>query len=223
MRWLCLSDVHGDADALAAVLATAERREYSKVLAAGDLVFPGDQPLETWRRLTQAKAVCAQGLGDRAVAIINPAEINGRDDHERSRLAKLRKVQTDLGDLILSQLSKLPAKIRLPIPFTSGPLAGGEILLVHGSPVDPTEPFSHEMSDSELRALIGDDPADIILCGGSHVPFDRTVMETRIINLGSVGEAIGAPNHRHADATFVEFTGGRVVVEQFAVPLDKAA
>ena len=57
MRLLCLSDIHGHAEALAAVLATAERRGYQKLLVAGDICFPGPQPLETWRRLTQAGAV----------------------------------------------------------------------------------------------------------------------------------------------------------------------
>ena len=71
MRLLCLSDIHGHADALAAVLATAERYGYSKILVAGDLCFPGPQPLETWRRLTQAGAVCVQGAGDRALATLD--------------------------------------------------------------------------------------------------------------------------------------------------------
>src|SRR5262249_1503769 len=54
VRLLCISDIHGHADALAAVLATAERRGFARILVAGDLCFPGPKPLETWRRLTQA-------------------------------------------------------------------------------------------------------------------------------------------------------------------------
>jgi predicted phosphodiesterase len=62
-----------------------------------------------------------------------------------------------------------------------------ELVVVHGSPADPTEPFSHEMTDDEMNALLGDDPADIVICGGSHVPFDRFVRGVRIVNVGSVG------------------------------------
>ena len=68
VRILCISDIHGHADALGAVLAAAERRGYDKLLVAGDLCFPGPKPLETWRRLTQAGAICVQGVGDRALA-----------------------------------------------------------------------------------------------------------------------------------------------------------
>ncbi len=220
VRWLCISDIQGDANALAAVLATAERSGYSRLLVAGDLCFPGDHPLEVWRRLAQAKATCVQGVGDKAIATLDPERLRGRDDHERQRLDRLNRARAELGDLILARLSKLPSTARLPLPD------GGELLLVHGSPVDPTEPFTHDMSDQELRALIGDDPADVIVCGGSHVPFDRTVLGVRIINVGSVGEALtGSPggSTRHADATFLEFRGRDLVVEQFVVSLGEAA
>ncbi len=223
MRWLCISDVHGDADALSAVLATAERRGYARILAAGDLVFPGGKPLETWRRLTQAKAICVQGVGDQAVATLDPQSLRGRDDHERTRLDHLTRVRAELGELVLARLARLPKVERIPIGAKTGPFAGGELILVHGSPVDPTEPFTFDMTDEEMAALIGDDPADIIVCGGSHVPFDRVVAGVRIINVGSVGEAIGSPGARHADATFLEIRDGVVTVEQFAVPLERAA
>lgn len=224
MRWLCISDIHGDASALGAVLATAERRGYSRILAAGDHCFPGDAPLETWRRLAREGATLVQGVSDRAIATIDPKNLVGRDDHERARLRRLEQVRAELGDIILARLAKLPLKERIPLPFTSGPLVGKELLLVHGSPADPTEPFAHDLTDDEMRALLGDDPADIVVCGGSHVPFDRTVMDVRIINVGSLGEAIttGAFG-RHADATFLDFTGGRLAVEQFTVPLERAA
>ncbi|MBC7858370.1 MAG: metallophosphoesterase, partial [Burkholderiaceae bacterium] len=74
----------------------------------------------------------------------------------------------------------------------------------------------------------GDDPADLVICGGSHVPFDRTVSGVRIINVGSVGEAPTAGrSDAHADATLIEVRkekdGFEIVVEQLVVPLGKAA
>jgi len=41
----------------------------------------------------------------------------------------------------------------------------------------------------ELLALLNDDPADIIVCGSTHVPFQRAVAEYHIVNVGSVGAA----------------------------------
>ena len=225
MRLLCISDIHGHADALSAVLATAERRGYDKLLVAGDLCFPGPEPLETWRRLTQAGAVCVQGVGDRALATIDPQTIRPRSEHERIRLDRMAEVRRELGELILARLSRLPATVRLPLDD------GGELVLVHGSPSDPMEPLSHDMSDEEISALLGDDPADIVVCGGSHVPFDRVVAGMRVINVGSVGEAPrGTGPWLHADATLIEIHGPatkgdavEVRVEQLVIPLGKAA
>lgn len=223
MRLLCLSDIHGHAEALGAVLATAERRGYSQILVAGDLCFPGPEALATWRRLTQAGAICVQGAADRAIATLDPAEMNARSDHERERMDQLRKTRDELGELILKKLARLPTSHRMALPD------GRELVLVHGSPSDPLEPFTHDMTDQEISALMGDDPADIVVCGGSHVPFERALGEgdgVRIINVGSVGEALsglpGSPT-THADATFIEITEEITVVEQFTVPLGRAA
>ncbi len=220
MRLLCLSDIHGHADALAAVLATAERRGYGRILVAGDLCFPGPKPLETWRRLTQANALCVRGVSDRALATLDLGSVRPRSEHERARLMRLEAVRAELGDLILARLARLPEEVRIPLDD------GGELLLVHGSPSDPMEPFTHDMSDEEINALIGDDPADVIVCGGSHVPFDRTVGGVRILNAGSVGEApsgSGGASGHHADALFLDIRGSTIEVELLAVPLGRAA
>jgi len=214
MRFLCISDIHGHADALAAVLATAERRGFAKLLVAGDLCFPGPAPLDTWRRLTASGAICVQGVGDRALATVDLDNLRATSERDRARLDRLRATRNELGDLILARLAKLPKTSRITIE------TGGEILLVHGSPVDPSEPMSHDMTDEEMNALLGDDPADLVICGASHVPFERQIGDTRIVNVGSVGEA---PGGQHAHATFVETSAAGVTIEQFVVPLGRAA
>jgi predicted phosphodiesterase len=222
MLLLCLSDIHGNLDALRAVLATAERRAFHKLLVAGDLVFPGPEPLETWKRLNSAGAMLVQGVSDRALATLDPDALHPANDQERARLKRLREVRAELGELVLRRLAKLPTTARMPLPD------GGELLLVHGSPRDPTEPITHDMSDEEVNALLGDDPADVVVCGMSHVPFERTVAGVHIINVGSVGEApdgmpgasgSGPLGPACAHGTWLELTPTGVRVEQFSVPL----
>jgi predicted phosphodiesterase len=220
MLYLCVSDIHGHLGALSAVLATAERRSFHKLLVAGDIVFPGPQPLETWRRLSAAGAVMVQGVSDKALATLDPDELTPRSEHERARLERMSEVQDDLGELILERLKRLPTHVRIPLED------GRELLLVHGSPSDAAEPMTHDMSDEELDALIGDDPADVIVCGMSHVPFDRTVADVRIVNVGSVGEAPGTTSrggvlHRFAHATWIETLPSGLTVEQIVVPLSE--
>jgi predicted phosphodiesterase len=216
MLLLCVSDIHGQLDALRAVLATAERRSFHKLLVAGDIVFPGPEPVETWRRLTAAGAVMVQGLTDRAVATLDPAALHPRSDHERERIERMRSTREALGDLILQRIRRLPTHTRIALED------GGELLLVHGSPTDPAEALTHDMSDEEINALLGDDPADVVVCGASHVPFDRTVAGVRIVNVGSVGEA-PAGGARIAHATWIESTPRGVQVEAIVVPLEAPA
>jgi predicted phosphodiesterase len=213
MRLLCLSDIHGHLDALAAVLATAERRSFHKILVAGDIVFPGPAPLETWRRLIGAGAIMVQGVSDKALATLDPTEIRARSEHERRRLDRMRAVRAELGEIILERLKRMPTHHRIPLED------GKELLLVHGAPADPGEELTHDMSDEEINALLGDDPADVIVCGMSHVPFDRMVGDVRIINLGSVGEAPSS-GASVAHATWIESTPSGLLVEPITVPLD---
>jgi predicted phosphodiesterase len=74
-----------------------------------------------------------------------------------------------------------------------------------------------EMDDEELNALLGDDGADLIVCGGSHVPFDRNIGDVRIVNVGSVGES---PTPGIAHATLIESSAFGITVDQFYVDLD---
>lgn len=209
MRFLCISDIHGHADLLAAVLAEGARRGYQRLLVAGDLLFPGPTPLDTWKLLMQANATCVQGVSDRAMALIDPDKLKAQSDAEQARLDRLRETRKALGEVILARLAKMSQTARIPLQN------GAELVLVHGCPRDPTEAMTHDMSDEELLAQMGDDPADIVVCGASHVAFDRTVSEVRIVNVGSVGEA---PGLRVAHATIVEVQSGGFGVEQFAVP-----
>ena len=210
MRFLCVSDIHGHARALEAVLKEAADYGFDQLIACGDLCFPGPNPLDVWKILVQHRALCVQGLGDRALAQIDPSKLMAATENEQKRLARLKAVHHELGEIIIARLGKLPQTARLPIE------SGHTMLIVHGSPADPSEPFSFDMSDDEILALLGDEPGDLIICGGSHVPFDRSVADVRIINVGSVGEA---PGGGVAHATIVTTAQTGIAVQQLVVPL----
>lgn len=183
---------------------------WDQLVVCGDLCFPGPEPLAVWKTLMHHKAVCVQGLSDRALAQIDPNKLSATSLTERNRIERLRQVHAELGEIIIARLGQLPPMVRLPVE------SGHTLLIVHGSPSDPQEPFTHDMDDEELWALIADEPCDIVVCGGSHVPFDRTLGDVRIINVGSVGEA---PTEGIAHATLLETTPLGYEVRQMTVPL----
>lgn len=221
MLYLCVSDIHGRLDALAAILATAEKRNVHKLLVAGDIVFPGPQPLETWRRLQAAGAVMVAGLTDEALARIDPDDVTAKTPVEAARLQRMREVQTELGDLVLQQLRTLPREVRLPLED------GGELLLVHASPASPFDALSHDLDDDELNALLGDEAADIIVCGMSHVPYIKDLGDQKVVNVGSVGDA---PDSRSegdtepfvAHGCWIETTAAGTTIDPFWVSLRDA-
>jgi putative phosphoesterase len=210
MRFLCLSDIHGNHTALQAVLSAADLLGWDQMVVCGDLCFPGPEPLAVWKTLIEKQAVCVQGGSDRALAQIDPNKLTATTERERSRIERLRQVRDELGDLIVARLGKLPTAASFDVE------SGHTLVVVHGSPEDPLEPFTHDMDDEELMALIGDAPGDIFVCGGSHVPFERSVADFRIVNVGSVGEA---PGGDHADGTIIETTQLGYEVRPFTASL----
>jgi predicted phosphodiesterase len=178
-----LADVHGNLAALDAVLEDLQRRDVTTVYVAGDLLFGGEEPLAVWKRLVEVKAKCVRGLSDAALATLDPGKLKPESEEQRERAARFMRTRSAVGELVLKYLERLPDVMRIPL------VDGREIVLVHGSPADPTTEMSHDMSDEELMALIADDPADIVACGGSHVPFQRDIEDVRVLGLGSVGES----------------------------------
>ena len=116
----------------------------------------------------------------------------------------------------MQRIRRLPTHVRLPLED------GGELLLVHGCPMDAGEALTHDMSDEEIMALVGDDPADLIICGASHVPFERSLDGVRVVNVGSVGEAPGT-GQRVAHATWIESSPRGLSVESISVPVEDGA
>lgn len=211
MRFLCVSDIHGHASALNAVLKEADSLGWDQLVACGDLCFPGPEPLAVWKTLLSHRALCVQGLGDRALSQVDPSKLSATTEAERNRIERLGQVQHELGEIIVTRLGQLPPVATLPIE------SGHTLLVVHGSPLDPSEPFSLEMSDDELIALLGDEPGDLIVCGGSHVPFDRAVADVRIVNVGSVGDS---PGGGYASFTIITTSALGVSVQQHSIPLE---
>lgn len=210
LRFLCVSDIHGHQHALEAVIEEANAHGWDQLVACGDHCFPGPEPLKVWETLRRHNALVVQGVGDRALARIDPSKLQPSSDAEKQRAQRLAEVRSELGDLILARLGRLPTTATLPLE------SGQTMLVVHGSPRDPTEAFTEAMSDDEMRGLLGDEYAELIVCGGSHEAFDRVLEDVRIVNVGSIGEA---PGGGYATACIIETANVGFKVNPISVTL----
>jgi predicted phosphodiesterase len=145
------------------------------------------------------------------VSTVEANDLKAENDEQQRRIEQLMDFHDRLGDIIVARLARLKTTARLPLE------SGHEMVVVHGSPSDPTEAMTADMDDEELNALVGDDPADLIVCGASHVPFVRELGEIRIVNVGSVGES---PTPGIADAAIITSNPLSVDIAPFSVELD---
>lgn len=200
-----LSDIHGNLRALDAVLDELQRRLIKNVYVAGDLLLGGDDPVGVFKRLQQIDARCVRGLSDTALVEVSPENLRPTDEAQAAMARRFEQTRERLGQLALKYVERLPEKLRLPM------MDGSEIVMVHGSPADPSIELSHDLEDDEMYALLGGDPADIVVCGASHVPFQRDFEDVRVVNVGSVGQA---PEGGTAHYTVITPRMDGMVIEQ---------
>ena len=182
MRVAVLSDIHGNLPALEAVLEQVARETPDLVVVCGD-VASGPLPVETLTVLMALPDVrFLHGNADRSL-------VAGFDGSAKPRLAG------PAADWCAAQLSKehrdflasFPAEVRLEIDGL------GRVLFCHGSPRGDEEMMTAATPEDRLREFTAGSETDVIVCGHTHIQFDRTVDGVRIVNPGSVGMPYGEP------------------------------
>ena len=177
-----LADIHGNLPALEAVLADVALTDADLLMICGD-VASGPLPVETLevlRALPRARFV--RGNADRGL-------VNSFDGE------KLPRLPGPAFDWCASQLARehrdFLASFSEPVLVEVGGV--GRVLFCHGSPRSDEEMMTAETPDARLREFLAGVEADVVVCGHTHMPFDRVVDGVRIINPGSVGMPYGGP------------------------------
>jgi len=91
------------------------------------------------------------------------------------------------------------------------------VIFCHGTPRDDNEIFTELTPDDRLLPIFEPLGVPLVVCGHTHMQFDRVVGKTRVVNAGSVGMPFGAPG---ADWLLL---GADVEFRHTAYDLDKAA
>jgi len=63
----------------------------------------------------------------------------------------------------------------------------GRVLYVHASPRNDEDIFTERTPEERIAFLFENVDADVVVCGHTHMQFDRVVAGRRIVNSGSVG------------------------------------
>lgn len=183
-RVAALYDIHGNLPALDAVLADVHTADVDHIVVGGDVV-PGPMPRETLARLLDLECPVSfiQGNGEVAVFAERIGSYFERlPDHAR---AIVRWTGHTLRTTEAEWLASWPMLLTLHID-TIGP-----VLFCHGTPRHHNEIVLATTSESRLRALFDPLHVPFIVCGHTHMVFDRRIGATRLVNAGSVGIPFG--------------------------------
>jgi putative phosphoesterase len=199
LRLAVLADIHGNGEALRAVLADLDAcGGADRLLVLGDIVLLGPDPGEVVESLLERDAVGVAGNTDRFLLATDWRACEPQNEEERADRA-----------LCLWALERLDARAESwlrALPFRSELEAGGRrLLLVHGSPRSETDVIKADTPDSDVREMIAGARADVILFGHTHEPLDRTVGGRRLTNPG----AVGYPQGPDGGARYALLTWGR--------------
>jgi len=175
-----LNDIHGNLPALEAVLDDVRAARVDRVVVGGD-VLPGPMPHETIARLLtlDIPVEFIHGNGDRVVR----AQMNGQEPTEVPEqfrdIIRWTAAQLSREDEQLIALWPLTRRVQIP------PL--GDVLFCHATPRNDVEIFTRLTPDERLRPIFDAAAAPVVVCGHTHMQFDRMVGRTRVVNAGSVG------------------------------------
>jgi diadenosine tetraphosphatase ApaH/serine/threonine PP2A family protein phosphatase len=67
----------------------------------------------------------------------------------------------------------------------------GEVLFCHGTPRSETDGFTRLTPEDRLLPVFHGLNAALVVCGHTHMQFDRMIGEIRVVNAGSVGMPFG--------------------------------
>jgi len=195
VRLAILSDIHGNLEALEAVLADAKEHGYDRLLCLGDVVGYGADPEACVQRIRETVwhtcGVEAVVKGNHDAAAANGMD----DDFNPAAREAVRWTRQHLCEDTLTWLTKLPMTLE-----TSG------VLLVHASPYKPEEWIYVTTFDDASDAFTAFHQR-VAFIGHSHVPFhvltDATYTRIErddrprirmmagfryLVNVGSVGQ-----------------------------------
>jgi predicted phosphodiesterase len=172
MNVLALYDIHGNIDALEAVLADPRAAGPDLVLVGGD-ALPGPFARATLERLANLRPQWVRGNGEREVA----EAIDGPEPDPEDVAGVTAKLTLDeIGPEAAAPLKELPLTFELD-----------GVLYCHATPRADDEMVTRISPDARYATVLAGTTARTVVAGHTHQQHDRTVNGIRFINAGSVG------------------------------------
>lgn len=190
MKVLIIADVHGNLEALKAVLADP----HDALICLGDMVGYGPEPGACVRRILGEAELVLRGNHDHALA-------TGAAPGCPPSLQWLAEATAQLG---VAQLSAAERAALAQLPLRASQFIDGlPYHLVHATPTDPMYGYLEPTSEGWAHEVREIGP-EVLLVGHTHIQFRHHVGGRTIISPGSVGQ----PRHGDPRAAYMVIEDG---------------
>ena len=186
MKVAAIYDIHGNLPALESVLHDLRAADVDQIVVGGDVV-PGPMPRETLERLLSLDIPTQFILGNGEVAVLD--QMAGREAAAMPEMYRpiIRWTARQLSPEHVRLLAEWPKTLRIEISGIGG------VLFCHATPRNENDLFTKLTPEERLLPTFDGLDASVVVCGHTHMQFDRMVGKTRVVNAGSVGMPFGEP------------------------------
>jgi putative phosphoesterase len=180
MRVAAIYDIHGNLPALEAVLRDILQAEADRIVVGGDVLL-GPMPRETLARLLDLDLPVdfILGNGDRAALEAMAGADTGALPEQAREAVRWTAQQLDAEHQRI--VVRWPKTLRVEIDGLGG------VLFCHATPRNDLDIFTRLTPEAVLLPVFQGVNAPVVVCGHTHMPFDRMIGNIRVVNAGSVG------------------------------------
>jgi putative phosphoesterase len=214
-----ISDIHGNAVALDAVLADLAGHQVDEIICLGDVAAGGPQPREVIAHLLELRCQVVRGNAECWLVDGLPTGSSG-ETRRLGEVVEWARAQLAPGEL--DYLAAMPSTVSATVDSVS-------FFCFHGSPRSDVESLLATTPEAVLAEALAGTPAASVLAGGhTHLQLLRPHRQGLLVNPGSVGLPLGAvgdsepPLPTWAEYAIVEVSDGVEIVFR-RVPVDAGA
>ena len=210
MKLAFISDIHGNAAALEAVLKDIKEKRVDQVFVLGDLCYRGIEPKRALELVRALNCDVIKGNADEWVV---------RGVREGEVPVQALEMMNKERDWIVSQLDEESIEYLKELP-TELDLSFGEVKIhaFHATPNSLFEVIQTDDSDEVLIEKLMVKQADLYIYAHIHKPFIRCLNGKYIMNCGSIG--LPFDGLKKASYTLVDIEEGTVQVSNVRVKYD---
>lgn len=198
MRVAFISDVHGNATALEAVMDDIQKKDVDQIVVLGDLCFRGPEPKRSLQLVREITGNVIKGNADEwVIRGIHVGEVPDlalpimRQEQEWTR--------SQLDDEDIDYLQNLPTTLSLE-------LEGFTFQLFHATPDSLFEVVAPTDADEKIKSVFMKEASNFYIYGHIHLPYIRYIDGRCVINTGSVGMPFDGLNY--ASYCLIELKNG---------------